>query len=131
MKTFEVSDERGNLLKLFNNGIIIIVNLKLVSENKFRNIGTINIKNRDITIKRNRKKHLFKKIFGYGFNHKLLKETKLFDNIRFIDDYDEWLIPKSHILENGKFLLFSQQGFELQIFISLLDITQFKKEPKF
>ena len=72
-----------------------------------------------------------RKFDGYGFNHKLIADSKLFDTVRLTDDFSEWKIPKKFILDNGMFLNFKGQGFEVQIFVTLNQIEQFKKEPKF
>lgn len=126
-----LSDEFGNLLISRNNGRRVLVSLKLVSEDKARRIGTINIAQKTIDMERNRAIHLFRKSNSYGFNHNLLKKTLLFDKVRLRDDQNEWLIPKDFILENGHFLNFKNQGgFELQIFLPLNIMEQFKRNPK-
>lgn len=126
-----VSDDFGNLIKSAYNGKRIILSLKLASETRHRKIGTINVKQRTIQIKRNRDKHLMYKFDGYGFNHKLLEDAKMFDTIRLSDNIADWVIPKQFILDNGKFLNFKSQGFELQTFVTLSQIEQFRKQPKF
>ncbi len=129
-----ISDDYGNLLICKDNGKRVLLSLKLVSESKYRRIGVINRNQRNITIKRDRKKHLFLKGGGsYGFNHKMLVDSKAFDTIYLSDEVDNWKIPKSFILEKGKFLHFNDRahgGFELQIFIKLEDINQFKQISK-
>ena len=125
------SDEYGNLIKCANNGKRIVLSLKLASETRHRKIGVINLKQKSLQIKRNRSKHLMYTFNGYGFNHKLLADSKRFDIIRLSDEHDEWVIPKQYILDNGKFLNFKGQGFELQTFVTLEQISQFKKEAKF
>lgn len=129
-----VSDDAGNLLLCKNNGTRIILKLKLVSETRYRQIGVINIKQKQISIKRKRSLHLFLKTNSYGFNHKLISETKLFNKVRLSDEHSEWVIPNEFILEHGKYLHFKgagNGGFELQRFITLESIEQFKREPKF
>lgn len=126
-----VGDDFGNLIVCANNGKRIVLSLKLASETRHRKLGVINLKQRSMQIKRNREKHLMYKFDAYGFNHKLLADSKLFDTIRLSDNIAEWVIPKEFILDNGKFLNFKGQGFELQTFITLSQIEQFKKTPKF
>lgn len=129
--TKSISDEYGNLIITRNNGKRVIVSIKLVSEKRPRKIGVINIARKSIDMERNRSKHLFRKTNSYGFNHNLLKKTLLFDNIRLRDDKVEWLIPKDYILDNGHFFNFlNKGGFELQVFIKLEEIEQFKRNPK-
>ena len=127
----QIQDSKGNSLILENKDKLIFVSLKLSAENKSRMLGTINREKRVIEIKRNSKKHLMYKIGGYGFNHKLLKESKTFDLILLNDENSQWLIPKTFILENGRILNFSQEGFELQIFIPLNKIKDFLVNPLF
>jgi hypothetical protein len=126
-----VSDDTGNLLVCKNNGTRIILSLKLIEEKRYRKLGVINIKQRTITVKRDRDRHLFRKFQAYGMNHKLLSETKLFDKVRLSDQHCEWLVPKEYILNNGEFLHFKKTGFELQIFITIHKIEEFKRQPKY
>ena len=89
---------------------------------------------------RKRAEHLFRKISAYGFNEYILREGKRFDKIWLKDEYDEWKIPVSYILTKGQYLdkqgnvvtkdinymWFQEQGFELQIFITLVELEQFR-----
>lgn len=125
-----ISDEFANNLILANNDVRLIIYLKLKAEKRKRKLGIINIATRTFYAKRNSKKHLFRKNESYGFNHKLLSETKRFDKVRLQDENSEWLIPVSYILENGSFLHFKGDGFERQIFIPLQKIVSFKRETK-
>ncbi len=126
-----ISDDYGNNLTVFNNGKRVKVRLKLVKESKSRSIGVINLERKILEVKRNRTKHLFRKFNAYGFNHKLIADAKLFDKVRLTDNIEEWLIPKQFILDNGKFLNFlNKGGFELQIFIPIDSLNEFKKQPK-
>jgi len=121
-----VKDENGNMLLAYNDGKSILISLKLREETRYRDLGTIDISNRIIKMVRDSKKHIMRKISGYGFNHKLLFDAKTFDKINLKDENSTWSIPKSYILENGSFLHFKEQGFERQIFISLKEIEKFK-----
>lgn len=126
-----VGDDFGNLLKCCNNGKRIVMSLKLASETKHRKLGIINLAQKAMQIKRDSGKHLMRKLNAYGFNYKLLSDSKLFDTVRLSDEKYEWVIPKQFIIDNGQFLNFKKQGFELQTFITLSQIEQFKKDPKF
>lgn len=119
------SDEKGNLLVWSDNDVRIMVSLKLKAESKRRRIGTINLRQKTIDIKRERKRHLFYTTQSYGFNHVLLSQTKTFEWVRLIDDKAEWKIPVKFILEKGHYMNHLKQGFELQIFIKLSEIEQF------
>ena len=123
-----ITDDRGNAMKLLNDGKTVKVTLSLSGST--RHLGTINLATRTIVMTRNRETHLFNKSNSYGFNYYLLKNAKLFDKISLSDNYDKWVIDRQYILDNGKILQFSQQGFELQTFIPLDSIEQFKKNKK-
>ena len=74
----------------FGNSIIIsdnIIYLKLKSETRKREIGTINFKERYLAVNRVRERHLFRKNNRYGFNHYILRNAKKFDNIKVSDNY--------------------------------------------
>jgi len=110
-----VIDEFDNELRVVNNRI----SLKFKDEKYPRGVGVINERNGFLFISRIRAKHLHKKMNGYGFNHMILKQATKFDKIKLSDDFGTYLIPISVILEQGKFLHFKKQGFELQIFLHL------------
>ena len=106
------------------------IKLKLASEKRSRVLGVLDFASRTLNVFRQRQAHLFRKMNAYGLNHHLLKEAKLIDQVRLTDDTEEWLIPRDFILQNGKFLNFSNHGgFELQIFMPLNSIQQFLKKP--
>lgn len=123
-----IGDDKGNLLLLKDNGVRIIVSLKLREEKRYRRIGVINMKQKKIEIRRNRAEHLFRKMDAYGLNYKLLADSTKFDKVCITDEHCRWTIPKQYLIDNGKILNFSQQGFEIQTFIALSDIEIFKKD---
>ena len=123
-----VEDSFGNGIVVRRGGNTLRLSIKLNGTTKERKIGEIDMPTRTLTVTRNRAKHLLQKGNAYGLNHKLIAEATRFDTVRIVDDFGRWDIPREYILENGKFLLFAKQGFELQIFISLEQIQQFKHE---
>ena len=125
------TDAQGNIITADNNGITAVLSLKLASESKSRKLGIIDIEKRTFEVKRVYSKHLFRKFNAYGFNHKILSETKLFDTIILSDEYNKWKFPVSLVLEKGKFLNFSKGGFELQVFIELSELKNFEVENVF
>lgn len=125
------TDAQGNIITADNNGITAVLSLKLASESKSRKLGIIDIEKRTFEVKRVYSKHLFRKFNAYGFNHKILSETKLFDTIILSDDFNKWKFPVSLVLEKGKFLNFSKGGFELQVFIELSELKNFEVENVF
>lgn len=123
-------DGNGNQLIIDHFPTYANIKLKLKAEKKSRNVGTLDFSSRTLWVKREREKHLFRKMNAYGLNHYLLKEAKLFDHVRLRDEYHEWFIPREFILEKGQFLNFSNHGgFELQIFIPIDLIMDFKQIP--
>jgi hypothetical protein len=122
-------DANGNQLIIDHYPLHANIKLKLGSETRSRNIGTIDFEKRTLSVRRQREAHLFRKMNAYGLNHYILKEAKLFDNVVLKDEKQEWAIPREFILDNGKFLNFSNHGgFELQIFIPLDLINQFQQK---
>lgn len=123
-----VEDSFGNGIIVRRGGNTLRLSIRLANNPKERKIGEIDMPTRTLTITRNRAKHLLQKGNAYGLNHKLIADATRFDTVRIVDDFGRWDIPREYILENGKFLLFAKKGFELQIFISLEQIQQFKHE---
>lgn len=127
-------DEQGNTILIVRNDNIITLWLKLKSETRKRKIGFVNTNTKVLYITRVREKHLFRKMNAYGFCYTILKDAKKFNQIRLKDDWFEWLIPVEFILnkENAKYLHFKGNGgFELQVFMSLETLEQFKRPERF
>ncbi len=127
-----LTDSVGNSLICKDNGKRVIISLKLTAEDRYRRLGIINRATKTMEIRRKRGVHLYRKINGYGFNRQLLSDAKLFDKVRLFDEFGEWLIPVEYILKNGSYKNYIKLGgFELQQFVSLDEIEQFKRQPKF
>jgi hypothetical protein len=119
-------DSSGNILRAYWYGDVSRITLSLAKEKREREIGVINHALRRFEIKRNPKRHLFLKFNAYGMNHSLLND-QLFDSVLIEDGKNTWNVPNDWIINNGKFLNFKNNGgFELQVFIPLDAITQFK-----
>ena len=127
-----VDDTCGNRIIVNRNNDKLTVSIKLANSTTDRYIGDINMSTRTLIVKRSRMKHLLIKRNAYGLNHKLITEATRFDIVRIIDEFSTWNIPREFIVENGQPLLFTRYCHELQIFISLEQIEQFKesKQPK-
>jgi hypothetical protein len=125
-RRFFINDDGKNYLQIKSNDKII--QLKLCLENfKPRLIGTVTKSTRTIDMKRVRSKHLHWKTNSYGFNDFVLRNQNSIDWVRLSDDLDNhWKIPVSYILEKGTYLHFKQEGFELQRFVSLENLEQFR-----
>lgn len=127
-------DEQGNSIIAMRKDNIIKIYLKLKSETRKRKIGFVNTNTKTLHIFRDRGKHLFRKLNAYGFCYQIIKDAKLFNEVRIKDDYFEWLVPTEFILdkENAQYLHFKGSGgFELQVFISLDLLEQFKRPERF
>lgn len=122
--------DENNTLLIKSNDKLIIVRLKL-KDMKPRMIGTVTKSTRTIEMKRKRDKHLHYMTNSYGFNDYILREQTSFDWVRLSDDLgNHWKIPVSYILNEGVYLNFKQQGFELQRFVSLEKLEQFRVKPE-
>lgn len=117
-----IEDEVGNKLIINGNRIL----MKFVNERYAKLIGVINLENRFMFVRRTRSKHLFKKLNAYGFCYRIISEAKKFDFVKIADDYGTYLIPRQVMLDEGEFLHFKKQGFELQIFVNLHTINRYK-----
>lgn len=124
----ELADNFGNALVINEKGNIIKIDLRLANKT-VKHIGNVDIANKTFVVRRNRDKHLFKNANSYGFNYKLIKEAKRFDHVLLNDEKGSYRIPNEVILEQGSFLHFKNQGFEVQLFLSLEIINQFKVIP--
>lgn len=113
------SDDHGNCISVTKRNGNGLVELKLVSERRFRKIGVIDYSMRVLYIKRKRSKHLHYKSGSYGFNHYLLDNASSFTHVQIKDEQETFLVSVKDLLEKGNFLYFLQQGFERQIFVTL------------
>lgn len=126
-QVFTLKDDVGNIIESTHNSATATLRLKLASEKHYRAIGTINMKYRQLEVMRERSKHLFRKFNAYGFNHYILANATLFDHVLLKDDEGVYNVPKDVVLQKGKFLNFKNHGgFELQIFLPLLEIEKYK-----
>lgn len=135
MITQKIIDTDGNGLIINTNDNIIKLYLQLKAETKKRMLGFINKNTKTFHINRKREAHLFRKLNAYGFCYQVLADAKKFDKIRLKDETDEWVIPLSYIVNKQTpptYLHFKGKGgFELQVFVPLENITQFKRPERF
>ncbi|CAB5223826.1 hypothetical protein UFOVP386_5 [uncultured Caudovirales phage] len=123
-------DDNSKIITYHGNNHVKITFI-LPGDSKEKLIGVIDKNKKILDIRRNRDKHLFQKKMAYGFNYYILKNAKLFDMIHLKDDKDEWMIPVQFILDNGTFMHFKNNGnFELQKFVSLIDLTPFEMDSR-
>jgi len=124
-KRFEIVDKSGNKIITEHYASTVTIYLQLQSEEKNRLVGTIDRATETLKIRRDRSRHLFLRNRSYGFNHTILKLSKLFTKVHISDKEAKWLVTKDYILENGEFLHFlNNGGFELQIFVKLSVLSE-------
>ena len=104
--------------------------LKLKSESKRRNLGNLIVKDRSFHIIRDSSRHYHYKSRSYGFNWNIINDADLaIKTIHLVVDHNErYIIPKTVLDTYGKFLNFKQQGFELQKFLPMDMIRNFRDE---
>ena len=120
-------DKEGNQLNCYVYGIFSRVTIRLASEKRERELGTICNKFKKFEIYRQKKKHLFRKLNAYGMNLRIVQDSMVERVFIKDDENNAWDIPKNFILENGNVLNFKNSGgFETQIFISLDLLGQFE-----
>ena len=124
IRQFFIDDD--NYLQIKSNDKLIHLKLKLKGD-KPRLIGTVTKSTRTIVMTRKRGVHLHRISNSYGFNDYVLRNAFTFDMIRLSDDTgSHWKIPVEYVLTEGKYLHFQTQGFELQRFVKLEQLEQFR-----
>lgn len=127
IRQFYIDEKGEDLLIVKSTDTRRALYIKLLSENKKRLIGTVTRSTKTIYFKRKKSIHLFRKINAYGMNHHILANQSTIDWIDLSDDCGgHWKIPVKYVLENGEYMQFSKIGFELQRFVSLENLEQFK-----
>lgn len=122
-----MQDNNGNVL--FRQGDVI--KLQLSSEPHPRKIGKIIESRKVLQVNRDSSIHLFIKNNSYGFNEALLRSATIFDKVEILEksngENNRYIVPLNIIFEKGSYLNFKQQGFEIQIFLKLDIIKQYKQ----
>lgn len=132
IREFFIDDDTQDKIIAYHYPARIKLMLSLVAERKRqRLLGTVTLSTKTIKIKRIREKHLFRKAIAWGFSDSLLRNAQTFDTVWLVDNWNtEWKIPVQFILDNGFYLDYHKKGFELQIFIELEKIEEFKLTKK-
>lgn len=128
------SDSDGNIYecRLHPSGNLSKIYLKLKGEPGWRMIGEVDIPRHTLRFSRVKSKHWFWSDQGYGFNWVLINEQLPYhiNNILLIEDdfgkMDYYLIPVEKIRELGHKLKHINAGQELQWFMKLKDMLQFR-----
>lgn len=113
-------DQFGNKLNIQEQAGVKSITIKLVNGQE-RRIGSI--KGNEYFVSRIYEKHLFRKFNAYGINSWVLSyfdvDVVVLREFKHDEDSRIFRIPKQVILDEGKYLTFSDKGFEKQIFIPL------------
>ena len=133
-----ISDEAGNFIIV--DGEFLKIKLK-TEVGRIRMVGQIDFEKRILHVIRHRSRHLHQKSKSYGFNYYVLSTAVTFDKIMLKEVsgsmtrtgnggkvLGRYIIPVDVILEKGHYLPESSSGFELQIFLTLEDMEQFKRK---
>ena len=122
-------DTQGNQIIATDRVNVINIDLKLKSEKKRRHVGDITKSTRTFFIMRKRQYHLHLLSNSYGFNYTILEQAQHFDYVSIQDEFKRWKVRREDLLkkENQTILHFKQQGFEVQIFISLDKLDELSK----
>ena len=110
-----MEDQGGNKVRVKQGKVF----LHMKGTSQVRHIGTIDDKTKELVVKRNRTKHLYRASVSYGFNYHIIKNTTRFDKVRLIDQVGTYVIPVDVILDEGKFLHHQKAGMEVQLFLPL------------
>ena len=102
--------------------------IKLRSEKRPKLIGFMGGHRGNVLImQRSEERHMMQRIRGYGFNVCLLEKFLIPKGLSVgleIDGKYKYALDPKLIMEHGSYLHFKNQGFELQIFLSLENIEQ-------
>ena len=127
IRSFFIEDSTTDKVFIKSTDKKVVVSLQLTAEGgRKRKLGVITKSTKTMEMKRKRSEHLFWSGNAYGFNQYVIQEAKLFDKIRLSDEHDNWVVPVKAILEQGRHLNFKQRGYELQLFLTLEQLSQFK-----
>jgi len=131
IKEIKLDSMGENLLIVKNAQGCERIFLKLkIETNREREIGYIPTDKNFIVMVRVKEKHFFRKCNGYGINEYVLRNIKQINsNVSFVllkDERCKWMIPVDYIIEESTYGYYKKQGFELQKFISLDKIDQFR-----
>ena len=137
-KPFVKDDKLGNYLIMnvhydeLEKPIGATLRLKLKAEGRERTLGHIYFADRSFHCKRKTAKHFHFVTKSFGFNWEIINDDFLcIKNIHLVvDNAEKFVFPASAIKDYGKFLNFKQQGFELQKFLQM-DIIRNYKVPDF
>jgi len=111
-------DREGNKIFVKNGKVF----LKLMSEDKPRNIGSLSENKKIFRCERKRRIHLHRISNSYGFNRELIESLPELETIILSDEHDNFTVPVS-LIKNGVIMNFKNSSdgnqYELQYFVSL------------
>lgn len=101
-----------------------IYNIKLSIGGKSKNIGILDECGEGTFIALRKEKHLFRKNNSLGINYELLTAGHIHFKWIMIDYCNRKLVStRDYFLKKGKALNFSKQGFELQMFVPIVEMN--------
>lgn len=132
------TDAKGNVLILSKHTNFKIARLSLkLNGRKERTLGDIDYNHKVIYFRRDDSKHLMYTMQAYGFNYEVIKTEGLYDDVCVQvhhsgnHSYSYYRIPRTAILEKGEVKNFSGQGFEVQIFLKLSVMEEYRTNDKY
>lgn len=102
-----------------------VLNIAINLGMKTRYIGKLYLTSGVFECRKNRRKHLLKKINSIGFNYSLMKSDKI-KLVKLHLDNETLYITREYLQRVGEVLKFEKQGFELQIFVNM---NHFSRTP--
>lgn len=127
-----ITDPKGNhIIVVPVHPFLHNIFLKLHSEQKRRLIGQLDKRFGELIVRRQRGRHLYRKNNSYGFNYYILSTARTFSTVMLHDDYNRWRVPVADILANKDFKYHKEQGFEVQVFMSLEALEPYKLDQLF
>ncbi|MDD8018603.1 MAG: hypothetical protein PHP42_09540 [Bacteroidota bacterium] len=97
---------------------------------KPKKIGWFNENGDTFHTQRNPAKHFHRNSNSYGFNYELLRDGNFSRVVVHLPFGEHLETSREHILENGFFLYFKEQGFEKQRFLALSEFGKEKSEER-
>lgn len=129
-KTTLIRDERGHALICTRSDDWLEVTVDFLPKGKIKSkyLGHIDTMSRKFYCKRTNR-HIFKRANSFGFNYKLINESKLFDTVVIKHGKLIYEVPRQFIINNGRVLNFQKQGHEVQVFIRIDYIQRYLTFP--
>lgn len=133
-----VSDDRQNqlIVRVNKEETRLKIHLKLAAEADQRRVAEVDLKEKKMYMKREHGKHYHYTSKSYGFNWTVLNQCSGWDTLVLTVRYDDadvemFAIPRKVLIQQGRVLNFNSKGFELQKFVPLSVIQEYKVKGDF